>query len=105
MQTYSQTAVQPIANLIILPRGSHLFDLICNRPGRVDFGVVDVAHSAVVAPDDVLVLVPEAHVLSSEHVPRMDGLARSLVEADDADHEIDLARIERLLFHSEQRAV
>ena len=85
-----------IANLlpiaITLPRGSVLFDTVRNRSRGVDFGVVDVPHAVLVDPDDVDEFVAEAHVLRGEDVARVDGLARGLVEADDADDEIDLAR-------------
>src|SRR5271157_6157251 len=97
-----------IANWITLPNGINgitRFDWRRRRPGRIDLGVIDVTQSVVVDPHDVLVFVAVADVLGGEYVARMNDLAGRLVEADDADDEIALARGERLFGHAEQRAV
>ena len=55
-----------------------------------------------VDPDDVFILLSEADILSGEQVTGVNGLARRLVKADDADGEIGLARRQRLFIGADQ---
>ena len=61
--------------------------------GRVSCiaGIVDMSHAVFVQPEDVDELVARPDVLRGEGLARMHHLGRSLVEAVDADDEIDLA--------------